>query len=362
MTHPAATVYVDGAGNAPNKASIRQLWRDRALIFVASAAEVQAMTTAAMNGFVLNGIVWTYDSTDTTTAHDGTTCIVSADGYRYKPRTTLSVAPENLIINARMSLNQRGFAGGALAAGVYGYDRWKAGTGGCNVSSSTTTDTVTHTSGILVQVVEWANWETMRSRDLTFSITDLVGGTLRLRADGVTIATFTAASGTQSATWNRGATNANLTIDLTPMAGAVTYKWPQLTVGSAPVPWSPRSTFEEALLCERYFMAYGGPGTNTTQIIAPAFARSASIVLAVLQFRTRMRAAPTTNLLGVIASDYRLQVAGNSVLLVTSVSPNPITPYSCQFAITPASTVTPGSAGSFAFNGQNARITLNAEL
>lgn len=363
MTHPASNVYIDGAGNAPTKSSIRQLWRDRALIYVASATEVQAMTTQGMNGFILpTGIVWTYDAADTTTAHDGITCIVSADGYRYKPRTTLSVAPQNLLINARMNLNQRGFAGGALTAGAYGYDRWRAGTGGCDITSSSTTDTITHASGNLEQLVEWAAWDTMRSRDLCFSITDLTGGPLRLRADGVTIGTFVAGSGTQSLVWNRGATNANMTIELLPTSGAVTYKWPSLTIGSAPVPWNPRATAMELALAERYFIAYGGQGGAVTSIVAPSFAQSAVLTVAILQLRTRMRTSPTVTFVGTPADDFALQVVGNTALALSALALGPITPHSVQFNITPSVNRTPGDASSFRLRTTTARIYLDAEL
>lgn len=33
----------------------------------------------------------------------------------------------NLLINGDMLINQGSFAGGALGAGIYGYDRWKGG-------------------------------------------------------------------------------------------------------------------------------------------------------------------------------------------------------------------------------------------
>lgn len=58
----------------------------------------------------------------------------------------------NLVVNGDFAVNQRGFAGGALAAGAYGHDRWKAGAGGC--SFTVAGGIVSHASGPLVQVIE----------------------------------------------------------------------------------------------------------------------------------------------------------------------------------------------------------------
>ncbi len=56
----------------------------------------------------------------------------------------------NLFINGSFQVKQRGFAGGTLANGVYGYDRWKAD--GSNAVMSVSGDIVTLTSGIIAQV------------------------------------------------------------------------------------------------------------------------------------------------------------------------------------------------------------------
>jgi hypothetical protein len=58
----------------------------------------------------------------------------------------------NLLINPECRLNQRVFAGGALAAGAYGFDRWKAGAGGCTLTRAA--DGTLTLDGTLVQVIE----------------------------------------------------------------------------------------------------------------------------------------------------------------------------------------------------------------
>ncbi len=58
----------------------------------------------------------------------------------------------NLVINGAFRVNQRAFAGGALAAGVFGFDRWKASTGGANYSVASGVCTIS--SGSIEQVIE----------------------------------------------------------------------------------------------------------------------------------------------------------------------------------------------------------------
>lgn len=62
-------------------------------------------------------------------------------------------AGRNRIINGAFRINQRGQVSGvALAAGVYGHDRWKAGAGGCTYTFAAAGG-VTITAGTLVQVI-----------------------------------------------------------------------------------------------------------------------------------------------------------------------------------------------------------------
>ncbi len=68
-----------------------------------------------------------------------------------KAKLDVSVG-QNLLINGDFSVNQRGYAGAALPAGAYGYDRWGAYNGG--VTYSVSDGTVTLSSGVLCQVIE----------------------------------------------------------------------------------------------------------------------------------------------------------------------------------------------------------------
>ncbi|QIM48997.1 hypothetical protein G9Q38_07285 [Pusillimonas sp. DMV24BSW_D] len=66
----------------------------------------------------------------------------------------------NKIINGNPVINQRGVSGTVtLAAGEYGHDRWKAGSGGCTYTFNTVENitTITISSGTLMQIIEGVN-------------------------------------------------------------------------------------------------------------------------------------------------------------------------------------------------------------
>ncbi|CAA9306072.1 MAG: Gene Transfer Agent associated protein Pden_3078, partial [uncultured Microvirga sp.] len=68
----------------------------------------------------------------------------------------------NRVMNGGFGVNQRAHASGAaLAPGVYGHDRWKAGAGGCSYAfaQGNPDTTITLTSGSLLQAVENGNVE-----------------------------------------------------------------------------------------------------------------------------------------------------------------------------------------------------------
>lgn len=167
--------------------------------------------------------------------------------------TTLTAAPalilgngfKNYLVNGDFALSQRAFAGGALAAGVYGFDRWKAGTGGCNVSLSG--GVLTHTSGPLVQVIEAPR---LNSEVVTVSVED-PSGSITVNVDGQT-GTITAGSGRRGVqiTVPAGSTG-NVTLTLA--ATGVTYRRVQLERGAAATGFEWRPASIEYQLAARYY-------------------------------------------------------------------------------------------------------------
>lgn len=184
---------------------------------------------------------------------------------------------KNILINAECLINQRAFAGGALASGVYGYDRFKAGTGGCNFSVSV--GVWTHTSGPIVQIVEAPTG--VYGTDVTFSVEDPTGP-INVNIGGMT-GTITAGSGRRGVTFAIPSGSGNLTAQWS--ATGVTYKRPQLERGDAVSGYDYRSIGHELLLCQRYYevgdyfhSAYGSAGQQintsvpfkSTKLAAPA--------------------------------------------------------------------------------------------
>jgi len=157
---------------------------------------------------------------------------------------------QNLLFNAEGRINQVAFAGGALAAGVYGYDMWKAGAGGCNVSVDST-GLFSHVSGPLVQVVEAPNG--VFGLPVTLSVEDPTGS-ISVSVGGVT-GVITAGGGRRGVTLAIPSGSGNLTVQLT--ATGATYRRPQLVRGSAAVPFEYRPQGIELILCQRYYERRG---------------------------------------------------------------------------------------------------------
>lgn len=152
---------------------------------------------------------------------------------------------KNLIINGDFAINQRVFGGGALAAGVYGYDRWKAGASGCTASLSG--GTLTHTSGSLVQIMEAPG---IAGQTITVSVED-PSGSVGVDVDGAT-GTITAGSGRRGvAIAVPSGSTGNVTLTIT--ATSATYKRVQVEIGPTPTAWRARPAAVEIAMCQRYY-------------------------------------------------------------------------------------------------------------
>ncbi|MCW2307884.1 DUF2793 domain-containing protein [Rhodobium gokarnense] len=150
----------------------------------------------------------------------------------------------NLLINGAFGVNQRGFAGGALAAGTYGHDRWKAGAGGADYSVAA--GVVTLASGSLVQVIENPD---LAGETVTVSVED-PSADIIVDVAG-TGATIFAGSGRRGATVtvDGGATgDAAVTLSAT----SASFRRVQLEVGPLATPFERRPPMLEYMLCARY--------------------------------------------------------------------------------------------------------------
>lgn len=160
---------------------------------------------------------------------------------------------KNLLINGSFMVNQRAFAGGALAAGVYGFDRWKAGTGGCTVSVSAG---VTSLTGPLIQVIEAP---ALAAVQVTISVNNPSGAIPVTIGDGganTASGSIPAGSGRQSVTLTvPAAVTGDVTLQLNP-ASATTFSEVQVEIGAVATSFERRHIAFSTMLCCRYY--WGG--------------------------------------------------------------------------------------------------------
>ena len=136
-------------------------------------------------------------------------------------------------------MNQRRFAGGALAEGVFGFDRWKGGPGGCAVTRAI--DGTITLVGAIEQVIDAAQ------AAAEFGAPNLAGAKLTLSVEnpsaplsvsiGSKAATIPAGSGRQAASVTLdGGETGNITLRLSP-AAACSFRNIKLEVGAQATPW-----------------------------------------------------------------------------------------------------------------------------
>lgn len=193
---------------------------------------------------------------------------------------------KNALINANFLVNQRAVSGSViLAAGAYGHDRWKAGSGGCTYTFSTTNNvtTVTISAGTLVQVIEGLN---------------LSSGTYTLGWSGTAQGKIGAGSFSASGVTGVVVGGTNLSIEF----GTGTLSLPQLEKGSNATPFEYVPFDRQLEACQRYYeksFPYAtAPAQNASSIGAERFTQAvgASTVqpcIGKTVFKVRKRAVPT---------------------------------------------------------------------
>lgn len=195
----------------------------------------------------------------------------------------------NLLINGDMAINQRGFAGGALAAGAYGFDRWKAATGGANLSLGGFT--ITLTSGAIIQPVEPAFWglSSFAGLPLTLSVENLSGGSLAVSI-GSQSGSITAGAGRRSVTLTpAGGDTGVLQVRLSPSAGTISFSRIKLERGPLATNWTARPLSIEQMLCRRYYLRQDG------QVLVDAYQSAAATSRQSLSLPVPMRATPSVS-------------------------------------------------------------------
>lgn len=203
-------------------------------------------------------------------------------------------AATNWLANAEMLVNQRVFAGGALAAGAYGFDRWKAGTGGCTLTRAS--DGTLTLSGPLVQVIE-APW--LAGQSVTVSV-ESPTGTVNVDVAGET-GSITAGSGRRGITLTvpSGATG-NVAVTLS--GTALSFARPMLVLGTAAGTYQRLPVAAALAWCQRYFcktyMMATAPGALTVDgalSANPAYIGVGGVLFNFV-FPARMRATPTVTI------------------------------------------------------------------
>jgi len=283
----------------------------------------------------------------------------------------------NLLINAAFSVNQRRFAGGALGEGVFGFDRWKGGPGGCSITRAT--DGTITLAGNIEQVIDAAQ------AAAEFGAANLAGATLIFSVEnpsaqlpvviGSKSATVPAGSGRQAAsvTLDSGETG-NITLRLQPGA-ACSFKHVKLEVGAQATPWRAPLLDMEEYRCRRTYQRLATTGGAPAILGYVAQRVGMNIIDAVCTLPVPMRADPTLltsgfawvnappvgNQAGFFSSSSAVWAAITGALTVTTATPPSASCLVLRFRAGSTFTAAAGGVGNLHL-GSDAFIALEAEL
>ncbi|HFF6228236.1 TPA: hypothetical protein ACOEC1_000170 [Stenotrophomonas maltophilia] len=163
-------------------------------------------------------------------------------------QTLAQLAGKNMLMNCGIPINQRNFAGGALAQGSFGYDRWKGGNGGGNIVINNAG--VWTLNGPVQQVVE--NPQLAWGRPITFSA-ESPSGPIGVYMGGA-VGSIPAGPGRQSVTLLASGSG-NMLVDIS-AASSTTFSQLQMERGEKATAFEVRSIGHELMLCQR-FTRYG---------------------------------------------------------------------------------------------------------
>jgi Protein of unknown function (DUF2793) len=186
--------------------------------------------------------------------------IAHSNGGVTLPAMPMVISAPNLLINADFNINQREFAGGNLVANSYGFDRWKAGGAGANLTVASD-GIVTLASGRIGQVVEPQVW----------TATNFGGQAICFTVKNPTNAMIVEFAG-QSATIAAGSGRKVVRFDIpttftsaptlwieAASSGTISFSQPKIELGTAPSDYVSRARTWEETLAKRYFLRITGP-------------------------------------------------------------------------------------------------------
>lgn len=180
----------------------------------------------------------------------------AVQGYTKEESNSLSRGFKNIIINGDKRVNQGEYAGGVLADGVYGYDRWKGADSDANIE----------------QIIEQQN---IRTSDYTISF------------DGGGTATVAGVSGLSSGDSISIVVSGNISVKVPKGATNI-----QLEEGLFKTPFEQRPYGLELLLCQRYLPYMVGGGDYSTHGIGAG--ASTTKVQVMLNNSPKSRIIPTS--------------------------------------------------------------------
>jgi hypothetical protein len=168
----------------------------------------------------------------------------------------------NLIINPELTINQRQFSGGPLAAGQFGHDRWRAGPS--ETVYSVIKRSIVLQAGRLEQVVDLP----LRPGESVVFSAEVSDGALSVHCLDMQAQLFASADRQAIVFTNSGDSVETVTLGL---SGSATVDRMKLESGTVPTPWTARSHLEELSLCQYYFEQFGpGPGAYNPVALATA--------------------------------------------------------------------------------------------
>lgn len=253
----------------------------------------------------------------------------------------------NLLINATGAVNQRGTTG-ALAAGEFGPDRWRAGAGGCTVS---VTGGLWTLNGSLEQVIEDPG---LAGLAVCVSVAD---------PDGDLSVSVGSASGVIGAgsgrRWLRldlaPGDSGNLTVTIS-AASSTSFHAPQVEAGLAATPFERRHAGLELALCQRYYYRFAPTIAGGTYL---CMKQTTQQWRGMLPTPVPLRALPTVNY-SYGANKSRIYIYSGANVDIDSVNVIGYVPTGVQLAYNTASDSGPSLAILFPFAGNS--IDLSCEL